>query len=231
MTKKAAKKVAKKSRQKKPPKKSAKKVAKKTLKKTAKKAAKKTAKKAAPAKATKSAKSVKKAAKAPVKKAAKKAAPVDLPPVDPGPKRPPKPLPMTAFIRKQHQRLLDLRDELMDAMYGMQQETLKNVSDSNEAAGGGMHTGDAGSDAYDRDFALTLLSKEHDALEEIEAAIQRVEEGRYGICEMSGDKIPHPRLVAIPFARLTVECQAKWEETNGNNRYRPRGEFGFNAPS
>ncbi len=47
---------------------------------------------------------------------------------------------------------------------------------------------------------------------EIDAALERIESGTYGICEMSGDPIPIPRLRAIPFARFTVECQSKVEK-------------------
>jgi len=127
---------------------------------------------------------------------------------------------MTAFIEKQRQNLLDLRDQLMDAMYGVQQEALRNGPEGSEASGSGMHQGDAGSDAYDRDFALNLLSKEQDALAEIECALQRVEDGYYGLCEMSGKKIPNPRLEAIPFARLTVECQTRWEKEFPHRQFR-----------
>lgn len=138
-----------------------------------------------------------------------------------------KPVKLTGFVKKQHQRLLDLRDGILDAMYGVTHDTLKN-SDSMESGAGGMHTGDAGSDAYDRDFALNLLAKEQDALNEIEQAIARCERGEYGICEMSGERIPNERLEAIPFARYTVQCQAEWEKENGNSRYNGgKSEFGF----
>ncbi|WP_435896209.1 TraR/DksA family transcriptional regulator [Oceaniferula spumae] len=90
-----------------------------------------------------------------------------------------------------------------------------------------MHTGDAGSDSYDRDFALNLLAKEQDALSEIEQAITRAERGVYGICEMSGEKIPHERLEAIPFARYTVKCQAEWEKSNNGRHNNGKSEFGF----
>jgi DnaK suppressor protein len=78
------------------------------------------------------------------------------------------------------------------------------VDDENQA--------DAGSDAYDRDFALNLLSQEQDALYEIEEALKRFDAGTYGICEMSGKPIPQARLEAIPFARFTVECQTQIEK-------------------
>jgi ribosomal protein L33 len=78
----------------------------------------------------------------------------------------------------------------------------------------GMHQADAGSDAYDRDFALSLLSKEQDGLYEIEEALKRIDLGTYGICEISNKPIAHARLEAIPFARYTVECQSQIEKQN-----------------
>ncbi|MGB0991081.1 MAG: TraR/DksA family transcriptional regulator [Akkermansiaceae bacterium] len=141
-----------------------------------------------------------------------------------------KPVKLVGFVKKQHQRLLDLRDGILDAM-GMTQDALKDT-DSMESGAGGMHTGDAGSDAYDRDFALKLLDKEQDALSEIEHAIERCETGVYGICEMSKEKIPKERLEAIPFARYTVQCQAAWEHESGNlRRQNGKGDFGFSNGS
>jgi len=213
--KKAAKKVAKKAAKKVVVKKTAKKAVKKVAKKPAKKAAKKVAKKVTKKPAKKVAK--KAAKKVVVKKAAKKVTRIKVPT---------KPVVLRGFAKKQHQRLLDLRDGILDAMYGVTHDTLKNT-DGMETGGGGMHTGDAGSDSYDRDFALNLLAKEQDALSEVEQAITRAETGLYGVCEMSGERIPNERLEAIPFARYTVGCQALWEKENGNNRHSAKSEFGF----
>jgi len=134
-----------------------------------------------------------------------------------------------AFVQKQRQRLLDLRDDLVDAVSGMARDTIRNAPEGSEASGSGQHQGDAGSDAYDRDFALSVLAKEQDALYEIEQALRRIQSGTYGICEMSSRKIPQARLEAIPFARLTVECQAQWEKEYGNRRFRPSNEVGFSG--
>lgn len=134
-----------------------------------------------------------------------------------------------AFVQKQKQRLLDLRDELVDAMSGMTRDTIRNAPEGSEASGSGMHQGDAGSDAYDRDFALSVLAKEQDALYEIEQALRRIQAGTYGICEISNRKIPQTRLEVIPFARLTVEEQAQWEKEYGNRRFRPSNEVGFSG--
>ncbi len=135
----------------------------------------------------------------------------------------------SGFVQKQRQRLLDLRDDLVDAVSGMARDTIRNAPEGSEASGSGQHQGDAGSDAYDRDFALSVLAKEQDALYEIEQALRRIQAGAYGICEMSARKIPQARLEAIPFARLTVECQAQWEKEYGNRRFRPSNEVGFSG--
>ena len=124
------------------------------------------------------------------------------------------------FIRKQKQKLLQLRDAVVDSMAGVAQGTLRSRAEGSEASAFGMHQADAGSDAYDRDFALSLLSQEQDALYEIDEALKRIELGTYGKCEMSGKSIPHARLEAIPFARFTVECQSQLEKQSKAARVR-----------
>jgi len=124
------------------------------------------------------------------------------------------------FLGKQKSKLLQLRDNLLDSMTGISRDTLRSHAEGSEASAFGMHQADAGSDAYDRDFALSLLSQEQDALYEIEEALKRVDAGTYGVCEMSGRPIPDARLEAIPFARLTVECQTQIEKQKRAMRVR-----------
>jgi DnaK suppressor protein len=123
-----------------------------------------------------------------------------------------------AFFDRSKQRLLELRDHFLDQMQSVAQNSLRSRSESNEASAVGQHQADAGSDAYEKDFALSLLSQEQDALYEIEEALKRIEVGTYGICEMSSKVIPHTRLEAIPFARFTVECQQQLEKENRGRR-------------
>jgi DnaK suppressor protein len=124
------------------------------------------------------------------------------------------------FVKKQKEKLLQLRDAMVDSMAGVAQDTLRSRAEGSEASAFGMHQADAGSDAYDRDFALSLLSQEQDALYEIDQALKRIELGSYGVCEMSGKQIPRARLEAIPFARFTVECQSQLEKQNKASRVR-----------
>ncbi len=139
----------------------------------------------------------------------KEAAPAKMPAVKISP----------AFLQKQKQRLLFLKDELLDSMNGVAKDTLRSRAEGSEGSAFGMHQADAGSDAYDRDFALSLLSLEQNSLYEIDQALERIIDGTYGVCEISGKAIPHPRLEALPFTRYTVECQAQLEK---QNRFRAR---------
>ena len=124
------------------------------------------------------------------------------------------------FTRGQKDKLLQLRDAMVDSMAGVAKDNLRSRAEGSEASAFGMHQADAGSDAYDRDFALSLLSQEQDALYEIDQALKRIEMGTYGVCEMSSKPISHARLEAIPFARFTVECQSQLEKQNKASRVR-----------
>lgn len=130
------------------------------------------------------------------------------------------PVKVTGWLAKQRDRLLALKDTLLDSMSGVGKDSLRSRAEGSEASAFGMHTADAGSDAYDRDFALSLLSQERDSLFEIDAALKKIEQGTYGSCEMSGKPIPHARLEALPFARYTVECQSELEKSNRLTRVR-----------
>jgi RNA polymerase-binding transcription factor DksA len=127
---------------------------------------------------------------------------------------------MTPFLKKQKQRLIELRSLLLDSMDSVAEGSLRSRPEGSEASAFGQHMADAGSDAYDRDFALSLLSQEQDSLYEINEALKRIDLGSYGICEMSSKAIPEIRLEALPFTRFTVECQAQIERDNMGGRYR-----------
>jgi len=127
-------------------------------------------------------------------------------------------LKLTPFLAKQHKRLLDLKDTLLDAMRGVARDNLHSGS---ETSAFGMHQADAGSDAYDRDFALSMLSKEQGSLYEIDEALKRVEDGTYGLCEICQKAIPQARLEALPFTRTTVDCQSELEKRQHHHSVRP----------
>ena len=104
-----------------------------------------------------------------------------------------------------YQNLLDLRDQLLLQMNGLAKESAQ------ELPGYSLHMADSGTDNFDRDFALSLLSSDQDALYEIEEALKRIERKTYGICELTAKVIPKARLEVIPWTRFTVEAQAQLE--------------------
>lgn len=140
---------------------------------------------------------------------------------------PKKPVLPASFLKKQRQRLVELRDAYLNSAEGVTSQNLRN--EGGDASAFGMHQADAGSDAYDRDFALSLLAKEQDAIYEINEALNRIGAGTYGICEMSGATIPEERLEALPFTRFTVACQERLEREQHSGRWnRPvRSLFGL----
>ena len=130
-----------------------------------------------------------------------------------------------SFLERQTLKLAELRDHILDQVQGVTKDSLRERGEGGGSAFG-MHQADAGSDAYEKDFALSLLSQEQDALYEIEQAMKRIQAHVYGVCEMSGQAIPVSRLEAIPLARFTVDCQSRFEQENkGKNRWEPAVPF------
>jgi RNA polymerase-binding transcription factor DksA len=79
----------------------------------------------------------------------------------------------------------------------------------------GTHLADAGTDSYDRDFALGMLSSEQDAVYEIEEALSRIQAGTYGRCELTGKPIEPARLEAIPWTRFNAGAERQLEREGG----------------
>lgn len=120
---------------------------------------------------------------------------------------------------KFYNNLLELREQLLKQMSGLAKESAQ------EMAGYSLHMADSGTDNFDRDFALSLLSSDQDAIYEIEEALKRIEKNTYGVCELTGKPIPKARLEAIPWTRFTVQAQAQLER-EGALRQRRLGALG-----
>jgi len=117
--------------------------------------------------------------------------------------------------RRFYRLLLDLRNHVLESLGQHSEETLKRSAkeDAGDLSGYGQHMADAGTDTFDRDFALSLVSNEQEALSEVEAAIERIRAGTYGICELTGKPISRDRLLAVPFTRYSAEAQKELEKT------------------
>ena len=131
------------------------------------------------------------------------------------PERPPKTLKLSKDdATKFRKLLLDLRDHLIDGVNFLASDNLKrsNRDASGELSGYSLHMADAGTDNFDREFALSLVSNEQEALYEIEEALKRLDQNTYGICGFCERPILKARLEAVPFARLCVNCQSTTEK-------------------
>jgi DnaK suppressor protein len=113
------------------------------------------------------------------------------------------------FIDNQRQRLIDLRDELTRLRDGLDEDEV-------ELEGGGddfseTDSGDMSQSIFDREMDASVGEGIDRRLGEVERALQKVEEGSYGICEDTGEEIPRGRLEAVPEAIRTVEAQQRFE--------------------
>lgn len=118
--------------------------------------------------------------------------------------------------------LMDLRREVAEELNMHSSETLKKSR--KDDSGDHATSVDAGTDNFDRDFALSLLSSEQEALKEIDAAIERIYKGTYGVCEITGVSIAEERLEAVPFTRFSLEGQRQ-HELNARRRVQRTGAF------
>ncbi len=119
------------------------------------------------------------------------------------------------FIEEQKEALQDLRATLVPNMNNVTRDHLRS-GDSNVSSSSGQHIGDAGSEAEVRELTIRLLDKDREQLFEIDAALERIRRGTYGICEISLEPIPKGRLRVRPFCRLTVKCQEEYEKKYGS---------------
>ena len=108
------------------------------------------------------------------------------------------------------ERLLALRTRLLGDMTQMEDNALNK--DGSRTTSMPTNMAELGSDNADQELTLSLRGSEKDALDQIEAAIRRIEDGGYGWCEECGGKIPESRLAAIPYAAQCVRCASQREE-------------------
>lgn len=130
-----------------------------------------------------------------------------------------KPIKVKPEWEKYYKTLVELHGRLMNQMDGLAKESAEQLQ------GYSLHMADSGTDNFDRDFALSLLSSDQDAVYEIEEALKRIEKNTYGVCELTGKPIPKARLEAIPWTRFTVDAQAQLEK-DGALRQRRLGALG-----
>ena len=111
-------------------------------------------------------------------------------------------------IEEFKKRLLELRAE----MTKMVKEASEDVKTEAGSKGYSQHQADEGTDDFDRTISLQLTDKEIRVLRQIDRALEKIEEGTFGICDISEEEIPLKRLEAIPYATMTVASQERFEK-------------------
>lgn len=106
------------------------------------------------------------------------------------------------------ERLEKMRAQILSSLHGASESA--KVSDI--ARGYSQHQADQGTDDFERTVSLELSSQEYHVLKQVERALNKIEEGTYGICDLTEKPIPKKRLDVIPYATMTVEAQEKMEK-------------------
>ena len=111
-------------------------------------------------------------------------------------------------IEEFKERLLLLKKKLTQVLSGTKQE----VQETDDSKGYSQHQADKGTDDFGRIISLELSNNEKEILRHVERALEKIEEGTYGICDISEMPIPLKRLEAVPYANMTVEAQGRLEK-------------------
>ncbi len=111
-------------------------------------------------------------------------------------------------LRDFRDRLLKYRAQLLVDLGAIEKEALDANSDISHMP---IHMADVGSDAYDQDLKLGMAASERKRIHDIEEALVRIKKKTYGVCHLTGEKIPNVRLRAKPWAKYTLESAEKVE--------------------
>lgn len=119
-------------------------------------------------------------------------------------------------LSEEQARLEQVREQYADLHNTSEQQATGELSSLDQ------HQGDIGTETFDRERDLSLLEQVEAELADIEHALERLEEGTYGICEACGKPIGDDRLEAVPAARFCLEDQDKAEDEAGRNHANER---------
>ena len=119
-----------------------------------------------------------------------------------------------AFLKNVREKLLEMRRQVLKEISNDLKQGREGAKDE------GMDTYDLASEERDREISFILTDRERDKLQAIQEALERVDDGSYGICESCESEIAPARLEALPFTRVCVNCQAEREkEAKASRRF------------
>ncbi len=112
------------------------------------------------------------------------------------------------FVAQQRERLLELREELLRIQRGMEGDQRNRGEEQGDTQ---LDSGDQSGDIFDREMDATIGQQAGQRLGDVERALEKIEEGTYGLSDESGNPIPKGRLEAVPEALRTVDEQQSFE--------------------
>ena len=120
---------------------------------------------------------------------------------------------MSATIDTEHfrKRLLDERSRVQEAIDYLHEETPRSMEDETQEIQSDNHPGDMATATLDREIDYTLEENEGRVLAAIDAALQRIEDGTFGVCRTCGRPIDPARLEALPYTTQCIDCKRKEE--------------------
>lgn len=113
-----------------------------------------------------------------------------------------------ADIERFKTRLLEMKKKITHVLQG----TAKEVTEPDSSKGYSQHQADEGTDDFVKSVNLELSAQEMGLIRQIDRALAKIDEGTYGICDLTQEEIPLKRLEALPYASMTVKAQEKWEK-------------------
>ena len=115
--------------------------------------------------------------------------------------------------------LLDMRSEIVSDLEHLEGDSLRksHKDSSGDLSGYSFHMADVATDNFDTEVNLGLASNTQKILNEIDAALKRIKDGTYGVCELYGELIPFERLKVMPYARYCIKAQEEIEKDQRNN--------------
>lgn len=117
--------------------------------------------------------------------------------------------------RKMRALLINLREHIKGQIDFLAKD---NLSRSQNDAEINFRSEEQGTDNYDRDFALNRVSMEQDIVFEIDEALNRIQIGTFGICEICKCPIEKARLIALPYSKMCISCKSLAETRGEKNR-------------
>ena len=128
---------------------------------------------------------------------------------------------MTNTQREKYRRQLqNLARRLQGDVTGLAGETFRTAGGetSGSLSNAPLHLADLGTDHFNQELNVSLLETEGQTLEEIVAAVQRLDAGTFGVCEQCQKPIAADRLDAVPYARHCIDCARQGEQIAGAER-------------